>query len=322
MAAYEAALRLFSDNTRTIKKAFKWQNILAVRLASMLLTASNVSAREEKLLEIKLMLKSSVGVFSNLRGNVELPLIAILAQAGRPQETLQSTIHVQTLLKAEKFWKNDYLGIAAAQIALRVPHENHAGVVKRSREFYDAMRRNHPLITGTEDYSSCCMLAIAGLGVQPTTVKIEELMAELKPHFGGAPNVRQTLAQLLVLGEADPSGTVDRILALREELRSRRLKPGVEIAAVLGVLSLMPGEPRYLAEQVADCYHDLKADSAFGKWQAKNVTLLFAASLVTVGVVTELTNATLTNTITNLILAQQAAIATGNAAIVAAVASN
>ncbi|MDR2505502.1 MAG: DUF4003 domain-containing protein [Oscillospiraceae bacterium] len=332
MQAYESTLHLFTANIRTIRKVFRWQNTLSVRLAAIILASAGKQADAKAMLTAKELIKRNAGVFSNLRGIAGMPLIALISQSERPQEVIGNTIRVQELLKGARFWRNNYLAVAAAQIALNTQPSQYTATVSRARDFYDWMRKSHPLITGADDYILSCMLAAAGLDAEPASAEMDNLMALLTPHFKGSPNVRQSLAQALVLGtsRADTSlsreHAVARIVALREALREKRLKPGAQIAAVLGILSLLPGEPEAIAEQVADCYAALLTVKGFSRIEGKQVILLFAASLVTCGIADELLNSTanaaLANMVTNLIIAQQAAVIAATSAAAAASSSS
>jgi hypothetical protein len=313
---YESLLKLFLYNHQIIKKTFRWQETLCVHMAAMLSVASGKQVNADVLLSVKDLLKRNAGPFSNLRGDVSLSLIVLLSQSGSPEYVLQNTLRVQELLKAAGFWRNDYLAIGAAQIALHTPPKQYAATVSKARAFYDAMRQNHPLITSSDDYIFACLLANADLDVTAATAEIEQLMVLLKPHFLGASNVRQTLAHILVLGafsaEAPLSAEqyTDRILALREALRLQKLKPTGETTTILGILSLLPGEPETIVNQVADCYASLQAGSPSIRWSGKQIRLLFACSMVASSLATtpikSTTNATLTGTMISLIMSQHA----------------
>jgi hypothetical protein len=320
MPAYEEPFRLFIENVKTFKQAFKWQNMLSVHLGAILLVSNGTQADEDRLISVKELIKNSTGAFSNLRGNSNLPLIALLSQSGNPEKTLQDTIHVQNLLKAEGFFRNDHLALAAAQIALRTPPEKHSLTVSRTREFYLSMREKHPVATGDDDYIFSFLLANSGLEVQSTIETIEEIMALLKPHFTLSTNLRQALAQILALGmrsaqEASSlEQAVNRVFDLRDALKEHKLDPGFDVASMLGVLSLLPGRPDAIASQVSSCFNSLQAEKAFGKWHGKSITLLCASSLAALGIAGEMlkseTDSAISTITANIIIAQQTAIIT------------
>jgi hypothetical protein len=314
MATYKPALQLFLDNTKTIKESFRWNNVLGIFLASTLLVSSDKKADSESLFAARDLLKKHAGVFSNLRGNSSLPLYTLFSINENPEAAVQNTIQVQELLKAEKFWRNDYLAFAAAQIALYTPPDQYAAVISRTREFYEAMKKKHPIITSADDYIFAVLLAMSDVDVQMADEKIEEYMELLKPHFPGIPNNRQMLAQILVLctSQTDSVWTceqvIDRIAALREILKVKKINPSYEISSILGVLAVLPGEVKDIADQVEGCYHDIKNEAGV-KWQGKQIKLLVSASLVTLGAISEMvktsSSAALANIIINLIIAQQ-----------------
>ncbi len=80
----------FINNRDTIKRVFKWDNDLLVAICGMNFMNRGMIAQEERLEACKKLLKGETSVFSNFRGNVELPLISLLAVSQQPEELLKS----------------------------------------------------------------------------------------------------------------------------------------------------------------------------------------------------------------------------------------
>ncbi len=140
---------------------------------------------------------------------------------------------------------------------------------------------------------------------------MERLYRELKPAFFSGNGV-QALSQVLVLGD-QTAESLDRVLALRQALRENGLRlENQQMLPSLGILALLPGTAEEIARQVHETFWHLRAHRGFGKWSMpKQELVLYASALVAydrVGAVKEgLLSAALCTSITNIILAQQAA---------------
>jgi hypothetical protein len=143
--------------------------------------------------------------------------------------------------------------------------------------------------------------------------RLEQLYSALKPHFFSGNGV-QALAEVLVLGERTPE-IVERVLALKQLLRDCGLKMENQCTlAVLGILTLLPGAVDVVARDVAETFEYLRAQEGFGAWSfTKQELELFASALAAY----DLTQAArhgllataLSTSLTNIVIAQQAAMA-------------
>ncbi|MEC0094423.1 DUF4003 family protein [Paenibacillus macquariensis] len=128
---------------------------------------------------------------------------------------------------------------------------------------------------------------------------------------------------MLVLGE-EALETVARVLALRDEFRTRGIRLDKEYTlSSLGVLSLLPCNKDTIVTDVSETYEFLRTKKGFGNWSiAKQELLLLSAALVAFKNVDDVRNGILTTmlstSITNIVIAQQTAIAVAAASSAAA----
>jgi hypothetical protein len=315
MSKYQNELNLFINNIPEVKKAFKWQDASQLFLSSLMLTSKGINADEVVLKETRKMFDKNTSLFSNLKYHSATAIVTLLSQTENPLESLQNIMTVQALLKKQKFYKDDYEALVATQIALNVPADEYEKIVILTGEFYQAMKERHKWITNSSDYIYACSFAMAGLEVAPTMQKMEELMTELAPHFKWTPNSRQTLAQILILGDAASENTtstaqmIERIVSLQDIFKARKLKVDYDTIAIFGLLAMLPVSPEEVANQIATCYDELRAEKAFGKYNGKQVTLMLASSIVSMGIANEIqkdtNNSVMANFIINLIIQQE-----------------
>ena len=106
----------FICNRDVVKSIFKWENdqIISASVTSFL--NRGILADATKLEECKKLLKDNTGVFSNFRGNVEVPMVVQLAIADVSADKMKKTMQVYETLKKE-FYGSEYLVLAAAVMA-------------------------------------------------------------------------------------------------------------------------------------------------------------------------------------------------------------
>ena len=255
-----------------------------------------------------------------------LSLAAMLSLSANPQEVLRETMKVYDLLKGVKLRASDFLVIAAYLIATQSDASDYRNVVTRTRSFYDGMKARHFFYTGQDDYIFAAMLGLTDLDTVAGTERIEQIHSLLKGEFRDKNSV-QALAQVMVLGESDDSIS-DRVLVLRDTLRVQKIKlDKAYTLPVLGILALLPVEIETIARDIGKAQDTLRAKKGFGSLSVTTQELLlFAASIVasdyTESVKDGVLTATLSTSISNIIIAQQAAMIAAISASTAAAASS
>ena len=309
--ATQDKLALFADNVQTIKKEFALQNTLTKRLAALLYAQANKTIDCEAIRQCHTIIKQNTGVFSAFRGDMALCVATLLSLTANPQQVFDDTLTVYDLLKSVKLRASDFLVVAAYQIAAQASVSEYDNVVTRTRAFYDGMKAHHFFYTGQDDYIFAAMLGLADLDIDSGVEQVEQLYGNLKNEFWDRNSV-QSLAQVLALGGSD-TVVENRVLALREALRAKKIKlDKTYTLPVLGVLALLPVEIDAIVCDIDTAQDILRAQKGFGALTMHSQELLlFAASLVASeyaqGTKDDILTATLSTSITNIIIAQQAA---------------
>lgn len=323
---YTARLELFADNAQRIKKAFAWQNAMVNRLAALLYTVENKAADNEAIRASYELIKEHTGLFSPFRGTSVISIAALLSLSAEQETQLANTLAVYDLMKDTKFRASDYLVIAAYQIAANSTSDQYLRTVERAKMFYDSMKTKHRFLTGQDDYIFAAMLGLSDIDVDKGIDRMEQLYTALKPEFLSGNSV-QALTQVLVLGE-EASEAAAHVLALRDAFRARGIRLDKEYTlSSLGVLSLLPCNSEDIVTDVSETYEFLRTQKGFGSWSiGKQELLLLSAALVAFKYVEDvrngIINTMLSTSITNIVIAQQAAMAGAAAASAAAVSSS
>ncbi|MBT2289698.1 DUF4003 family protein [Paenibacillus albidus] len=322
---YAARLELFAANAQKTKKTFIWQNAMINRLAALLYAVEDKIVDDDAIRESYELIKDNTKRFSAFRGNSAISIAALLSLSPDKKTRLTDTLAVYDLMKAAKFRASDYLVVAAYQIAANTTSSQYEQTVERAKAFYDGMKANHRFLTGQDDYIFAAMLGLSDLDMERGLSSMEQLYAELKPEFPSGNSV-QALTQVLVLGE-ETSGTSANVLALRDAFRTRDIRLDKQYTlSSLGVLSLLPCGQETLVDEVSETYDYLRTQKGFGNWAiTKQELLLLSAALVAFWHVEEIRSGILTTavstSITNIVIAQQTAIAVAATSSAAAASS-
>lgn len=306
-------LTLFTENTRALKNDFIWHDTMSKRLAALLYTLKDKAVDCNTIRDNHALLKSHTGIFSSFRGNLAIYIASMLSLSDNPEQRFTDTLAVYDLLKAQKFHASDYLVVAAYQIAANADRSLHSQTVTRAREFYDAMKSNHWFYTGQDDYIFSAMLGLSDIDVYTAAAEIERLYQQAKTDFYHKNSI-QTLAQVLVLGgEADV--TYPKVLQLRNTLRENGIKiDKLYTLPSLGVLAMLTADGYAVAEAIAETSEALRKQKGFGVFSiTTQELLLYTVSLVCAALSEDIENgilkAVVSTSVTNLIIAQQAAMA-------------
>lgn len=318
-------IELFVTNTQSLRGKFIWQNLLLKRLAAMLYAAEDKVIDDAAIQESYDLIKKSTGIFSSFRGNSAMTISTLLSLNEDRQKQLNDTLTIYRMLKANKFWTSDFLVVAAYQIAANINQENYSRTAQRAKAFYDGMKAQHFFITGPNDYIFAVMLGISDIEIAEGLKQMEQLYKDLKPEFRSANGV-QALTHVLVLS-GENKDIANRVISLAKKFRQRGMRLDKEYTlSELGVLSLLPADIDDLVDDVIEAYELLRNKKGFGRWSVtKQELLLFSSSLIAMEYIDKAKKDVLSTAIytslTNIIVAQQTAIAVA-ASSSAAVASS
>ena len=84
----------FINNRDAVKATFKWENDQIIAASATSFLNRGVLADAAKLEDCKKLLKENTGVFSNFRGNVEVPMVVQLAMAENPADKMKKTLKI------------------------------------------------------------------------------------------------------------------------------------------------------------------------------------------------------------------------------------
>ena len=140
----------FIENRDIIKKAVKLESSYIYPVAANVFCAAGVKADADKLRECKKMIKKNAGFGSYLKGTVMTPFAAKLCVSADSAAQFEKVMDMYGILK-KHFNRSEYLALLATLLAERTTTAEADHIAARGRAIYDKMKKEHPILTSSED---------------------------------------------------------------------------------------------------------------------------------------------------------------------------
>ncbi len=279
-------LKIKCDNLITnydiLKSSMKWEQTRMVIQCASLYCAGDRKPNPERIDFYKDLLKEKAGVFSEIRGTIQPVLACSIDLNGGGEVFTDKILEVYDLLKKE-FISAAQLVLAAQVIAERCERYGYPAIVKRAKELYKLMKKEHPLITGQNDYVLCALLAMSDQTNETLIIEIEKCYDYLKENFKWADgDALQSVSHILAQYNEPVELKCQRVLDLYAELK-RRKHPfdkyyGFPMLALFNSVDKDTGE---LADELIEMSEYLKEHKGFGNFGlGESTRMVYAAVLL------------------------------------------
>jgi len=214
---------VFIENFKTAKKTYKLDGSLAACASALSLIGSSDPVGAERFSEAKKIINSNTHIFSTLgRGNARQVVMAAIAKSEDPEYAFSEIKKIHKMLD-DLFLNSDYLVMAAVGIFSYSDSKKYEGAVKRTREVYKLIKKDHPFLTDSEDIPFCASMACCGKSPKEVTVHCEDIFRLLKPHYFSKNNI-QSLACILSVFDGDAESKADRSVKVHKALKEQGFK--------------------------------------------------------------------------------------------------
>lgn len=305
----------FIKNRDAVKSAFKFDSSYIHPVCAIMFLNGRKTVDSSALKDNARLLKEKVGAFSSLRGISRPVIISAIAMDSDPEAKLQRLIKAYASLR-EHFSYGDHLPVAAVVISEECEEKDFDTVSERSREIYELMKREHPLITCNEDVVFSVLLAISGKIPSDAVIEVERCYKKLKERFFSS-NAVQSLAHVLALCEGAADDKCEKTIKLFELLKESKMKYGTDQElATLGVLAMLPTDAADIVKHMSEVSDFLSSQKGYGIFGVgKQVRLMHAGMIITSAYLSDKVHTVSDATMT---ISSQLMITAQNASIVAA----
>lgn len=318
---------LFIENYQILKKNFIWDYSNMHRLGALFYANAGRKADPEAIKAAKEFIKENTGFFSCFKETTFFALAVMLSLEENPKETFRKTLKVYDEMKMDGFHSSVYLTLASFSIARQIPAEEIPAVINKAKGIYDAMKKEHRFLTSTDDYGYAAMLAMSDRTISQAIADMEYCYELLKPEFG-AGNSLQSLTHVLTLAEETAEVKCLKARKIYDTLSAKGCKfSKYNVLSALGTLVFIEEDVDTLGNEIKMIYERLLDAKGLGSWSlSKHERTMYASALVADAYIKDMkenpVSVSLSNSITNIIIAQQTAIIAATSASAAAAASS
>lgn len=316
---------LFVKNRDIIKDNFKWENSMMFPVCASIYTERGLEMNPDKIKLCKEIIKRNTGIFSNFKGIPFMALVTLLSLEDNPESKFLDVLKIYDILRNE-FHSSPYLPLSSFVISYISGTDDYENVVMKSKEIYKKMKNEHPFLTSSEDSGYAVLTALSNLQVDEAIDEMEKCYDIMNGKFFSA-NAVQSLSHTLALGEESSVEKCNKVTNIFDQLKERNCKygTGVELS-VLGLLAITTNDIDAAVNDIvefSDYLLTCKGFGAFGIGKAQRI--MYSAILVSQENKKQFSlntiNFAAVNSITNIIIAQQAAMTAVIASSAAASAS-
>lgn len=318
---------IYEENFKIAKKAFVLNSSLEASACASAFIGDTQPTSEEDMKAAKKVLNKNTSFLSTLgHGNARQVVVATLARSGAPEEAMERIIKIHKALD-KKFFNSDYLVLAAVVIFRSCKPSEYDNVIKKTREIYKLLRKDHPLITGREDIVNCAMMAISGIDITKLSIETENSFKALKKHFFGK-NKIQYMACILSLFDEDAEVKAEKTRATRDLLKSEGVRFDSDAYSIIGAVAMLVDDKdkKRIAKEIKNTSDEIKSIRGMGPvGTGKRIRNLVATALVLEAYANGSSNASalaVNAIITAILIAEAAAVAAASAAATSAAASS
>jgi hypothetical protein len=314
---------IFIENKNALKAAYKLDYPIMHCLCALIYGKKTVDVAKIK--ESKQIIKQNTAAFSSFKANAFLAMATMLSLEDDPETIFKKIIELYTLLKKKGFWGSDYLALTAFTAVKN--GSDFDALADKAIKIYKHLKQNHPFLTSHADYCYAMLMALSNKEGQDMVREAEECYNILENSFI-VKNAVQSLSFVLSLGKQNAQEKCNITLDLFDTLKQKDYKPGTgyELPSI-GVLTLVSDNTDNIAGKVEETSDFLKVQKGFrGISIGKTKRIMFASSLVAQEKVSlfenDVLNATVSNTISNIIIAMEIAVIAAISASSAAAAAS
>jgi hypothetical protein len=304
-----------------------WSSGLFRHSAALIYTMKNLEVKSNIINKCRQIVLDNTSVFSNFRGTNLLNIATQLSLYEKPEEAFKEILSIYSDLKDKGFRSSYFLTLAAFIIFSNLYKTDAYEAIEKTKQSYDIMKSNHWLLTSYDDYCTAALIGVNSSDVIKDMDTIETCYNLLNKKAFYKNNNLQALSNILMFSTDPVEERCEKVLDLYNSLLVEDAKINNHGLPILGLLSMVTDDYSTLAKEIKYTTSTLSKEHGFGFFLGANARNIISGALVAACYCDEAKNYTLgvttNNTILNIVMAMESAIAATTAATAAAaIASN
>ncbi len=224
------------------------------------------------------LIKDNPKVLSSFRSTVRPLIASLLSVSGDPRGEMEKYFGCYELLR-KYFTNSEHLALLSLLLVRIAPAESAEDYIKRGRQIYDRMKKEHRILTTKEDVAFAVMLAFSEKTDDELIEDMEACYKLLKKRADN--NSIQTVSHVLAMANGDPEDKCAKFGELYDSMIKKGRKYGKHYElAMLAALSITKFSSAEILDDISDSENFLSQHrsvgdlSEFGKEEPMSHTFL------------------------------------------------
>lgn len=247
------------------------------------------------------------------------PLAAELCVSADPEAKFEKVMDMYSILK-KHFKRSEYLALLATLLADKTTMEEADRIAARGRTLYDMMKKEHPILTSSEDNVMAGFMAFSEMSDKQLIDDAEMCYDLLRNKFSDQ-NAIQSVSHILAMTNGTPEEKVSRLFKMFDifDEAGRKFGKHYELST-LAAISIIDADENELVSAALEIDKILDGQKGYGVLSLDKKTRLMHSAMLTADLYDDADNAQAAVSASALavIAAQQAAICAVVAASAAA----
>lgn len=248
------------ENYQLLSSVNKMESSEMILACSGIFLSANAKPDPIRMREIKKLLKSKAGIFSDFRGADELLILCKMALASDPNAYFERL--KDEYLKLKTFFSGEQTVLAAMILADQGNASE--GFAEKTKQIYQEMKDAHPWLTSESDLPFAALMAISGKDPSYVYQEAEQIYSLLKGQLRADKDTLQMLSHILAIRKGPAAAKCEKLCSLATGLKAakRSLGTGSRLA-ILGVLADAELPVNVLVDQICETDDYLKQHKPF-----------------------------------------------------------
>lgn len=257
--------KVFAENFAVAKKAFILNSNLEAAACATAFIGNNTPTTAEAMKEAKRILDKNTSILSSVgHSNCRQVVTATLAQSRDPEHAITQIKKIHKGLD-KKFFNSDYLVLAATMLYRSCRESDYDTYIKRTREIYTLIRKDHPFITGREDITNCVIMALTDVDTEVIANNAEACFTALKKHFISRDKIQYMSCIASCFG-GDPEDKAKAIRDTYDMFKSCGVRFDSEASSVIAATAMLvrAEDRKTVIKRISKLSDDLKSIRGMG----------------------------------------------------------
>jgi len=249
------ALSVYLERFEELRRSKRWTTGLdMLRFSALILTASDHPGLGVGLEEAAQRLLKRSGTFGALNSPARYAVAAMLLRRGMDIDAAYDRIEaVRGLFRQEKLRRGGIFEVLAALLLALQAGEREVDIwtVRRMKEILERWKKDHKLLTGSDDYPMAALHAARGASAEGIGHRVEEFYQALHRERLARGNQLQLVSHLLAVTELGAVDAAKRFTAIRRALKAAGIRTYESQYDEIALLVMLGGDPEQLAGRLA-----------------------------------------------------------------------